>query len=50
MWSDIAIGYVLGELALGGIAIVLGLVLFVLAGLGDKVRGRKSWQGKRNRN
>ena len=49
MWIDIAAGYVVGELVLGGIAVVCGLVLFVLAGLGDKVRGQKKWQGKRNR-
>lgn len=48
MWSDIAVGYVMGELALGGIAVACALALFalaaimdfVLAGIMKKVRDR----------
>lgn len=50
MWRDIAAGYVMGELMLGGIAVACALVIFALAAIMEKVRGRQSWQGKRKRN
>jgi predicted RND superfamily exporter protein len=37
MWSDIAAGYVMGNLAIGGIAVACALALFVLAAIVDFV-------------
>lgn len=46
MWSDIAAGYVMGNLAIGGIAVACALALFVLAAIMEKVRGPR-WQRRR---
>ena len=46
MWLDIALGYVIGELAIGGIAVACALVLFALATIIEKVRGPR-WQRRR---
>lgn len=37
MWLDIAIGYVMGELAIGGIAVACALALFALVAIMDFV-------------
>ena len=36
MWIDIALGYVAGELMLGGVAVLCVLALLVLCYFGDK--------------
>ena len=46
MWSDIAAGYVMGNLAIGGIAVACALVLVVLDAILEKVRGQL-WQRRR---
>lgn len=46
MWSDIAAGYVMGNLAIGGIAVACALVLVVLDAILEKVRGPR-WQRRR---
>ena len=40
MWRDVATGYVVGELAIGGIAVACALMIYVLAAIRDKMRRR----------
>ena len=39
MWIDIALGYVIGELAIGGIAVACVLAIVALAAIMEKTRG-----------
>jgi hypothetical protein len=46
MWFDIAVGYVVGELAIGGIAVACVIAIVALCAVMEKVRGPR-WQRRR---